>query len=266
MTSAFPSVSAFAAFRRLAWLAAVLLVASALATGCGGGKRSRTDWVVLRNSATPPAFLTGPSALLLTNLDGFTAHATLETSSIPKPAHPVEGELFGRGERLLFTPEGGSEVAYIWDVPARSGFVLDAPVQGFAPVASDFRVTNIAMTPLAPASANGHSCSQVTMTMACDDGSIARFHIWRAVDLNGFPVRIQSAGGGAPFTLDLTRIRMETPPADVFQPPSDFTRYAGPDALMSERFAREHPIRQEEILPGPPPDMRPEPGSPRPGY
>jgi hypothetical protein len=247
--------------------AVFLLLAAMVANGCGGGGRSRTDWVALRNSATPPAFLAGPAGCLLTNLDGFTAHATLEMSSIPKPAHPVSGELFGRGGRLLFTPAGGSEVAYIWDVADRSGFVLDAPLQGFAPVVSNIRIANIAVAPSGPASASGHSCSKASVTVALFDGSTAHFTVWRAADLSGFPVRIQSVGGSAPFALDLTRIRTEVPPADVFQPPPGFTRYANAEALMSERFAREHPIRQEEIIREPPPEMHSPPGSgPHPGY
>ena len=59
----------------------------------------------------------------------------------------------------------------------------------------------------------------------------------------------------------------EVPTADVFQPPPGFTRYANAEALMSERFAREHPIRQEEIIREPPPEMHSPPGSgPHPGY
>jgi hypothetical protein len=245
--------------------AAVLGLLALAAAGCHSA-RSRVDWFALKKSATPPDFMAGPAGILLTNNTGFSAHLTLQTSSTTGSARPIEGEFLAHGSHLLFAPTGHSDISYIWDVATRSGLVLDEPLQGCATAGSDFQVTNISMSASQPSRANGHSCAQSEVVFSLADGSIERFTVWRAADLDGFPVRIKSGDGVAPFVVDITGVRPETLPDDLFQPPAGFTHYDSPDAMMTELFAREHPVTREQSNPLSSPDSPPASDQPRPGF
>ena len=62
--------------------------------------------------------------------------------------------------------------------------------------------------------------------------------MWRATDLGGLPLRIACATGGTPLTLNLSKIRRDPPPNDLFLPPDGFTKYPSAEALMLELMAR----------------------------
>lgn len=196
-------------------------------------------------------------ALLLTNVDGFSAHAVLESGA---PANGVElaaGELVGRGGKLLFAPGArksdakrsrGQDFAFIWDVVANRGYLLNDPLQGYAPISYGRLFTNVAVSAAlnqpAPENLAGHPCQQTEVTVAADDGSASVFHVWRATDLKGLPIRISGASDGTPVTLTLSKFRLETVPNDLFQPPNGFTKYDSAELLVNELFLRQHKLKQ----------------------
>ena len=234
------------------------LLIAALAAGCAGsGKQgSHAGAATFIRPPKPPVFLNGPMALLFTNVDGFSAHAVLESGA---PANGVElaaGELLGQGGKLLFAPSPRKTAsksarleafAFIWDVPANRGYILNDPLQGYAPISYGRLFTNVATSaaPNQPATENvtGHPCQQSEVTVAADDGSASVFRVWRATDLKGLPVRVSGTSDGTPVTLTLSKTRLEAVPNDLFQPPSGFTKFDTAEVLVNELNSRQHNLK-----------------------
>ena len=229
----------------------VLLIA-VLAAGCSSsGKKAGRAGAPIR-LPKPPVFLNGPMALLLTNMESFSAHAVLESGA---PANGVElaaGELLGRRGNLLFAPGTGKnagkrtraeDFAFIWDVAANRGYVLNDPLQGYAPISYGRLFTNVAtsttLNNAATENVAGHPCHPVEVTVAANDGTASVFRVWRATDLKGLPVRITGASDGTPLTLTLSKVRLESVPNDLFQPPTGFTKYDSAEALINELTTRQ---------------------------
>jgi hypothetical protein len=248
-----------------------------LAAGCGGSgkKASRTGALAGIRPPKPPAFLNGPMALLLTNVDGYSARVVLERGATANGSELANGQLLSQGGRLLFapgvlksSPKGAKteDCAYIWDVAGNRGVVLNDPLQGYAPLSYGRHFTNLA-TSASPTSAStenvaGHPCQQSEVIVAADDGSASAFRVWRARDLKGLPVRISGASDGLAVTLTLTKVRLETLPADLFQPPSGFAKFDSVEVMVNEISSRQQKLKQrttpwpEDNEPLPAPDVR----------
>jgi hypothetical protein len=240
----------FAGTRR-AGLCVVLL--TALAAGCAHSPKNEVGPGGIAGMAAtrPPAFLSGPMALLLTNVDGFRAHVVLEGGGAP--GESATGELLGRGGKLVFAPglaanrnkrAHAENSAFIWDVAGNRGFLLNGPLQGYAPISASRQFTNLVTTAAPSGTAlekvAGHRCLPVEVTVAASDGSATVLHLWRATDLNGLPVRITGAWNGTPLVLTLSKARLEAAPEDLFAPPGDFTKYPSAEAMMAELTMRQH--------------------------
>lgn len=203
----------------------------------------------------PPAFLTGPGSVLLTNATGFSAHLDLLGQGPALGDRASAGELLGRGPHLLYAPEtpettdshhqpGG--YSFIWNVAESRGFVLSEALQGYAPISADLHVTSVSITAAKAAAqrVSGHPCEPVDAAVSTANG-IAGFAVWRAVDLNGFPLRIESATNANSFILNFSKVRLELPAAEIFAPPEGFTRYASPEAMADELAARQNNLRRK---------------------
>src|ERR1043166_7511088 len=126
----------------LAGMVGVLLV---LANGCAHSERSRrVDQTEERFATNPPTFLAGPASVLLSNLPSFSAQALVETTSPGGQAESISGGLTGDGAPLVFTPRL-SGIYFIWDLQQNGGYVLNYPLQGYAPVSSSIRVASVAL-------------------------------------------------------------------------------------------------------------------------
>jgi hypothetical protein len=196
-------------------------------------------------------------ALLLTNVAGFRAHAVLESGASAKGVEVIAGELMGRGGKLAFAPEPGSSTgkrshlghsAFIWDVTANRGYLLNDPLQAYAPISATGQFTNLvtgsATSGAAPENISGYPCQPAQATVVASDGSVTGFRLWRAADLNGLPVRITRASDGPSLTLTLSKVRLEPVSADLFQPPNGFTKYDSPEGLMNEFAARQQNLKR----------------------
>jgi hypothetical protein len=227
--------------------AALLCLATALICGCS----SRHVGVVYHaGDENPPSFLVGPVAVVLTNLNGFSAHINT-TMAFPEKAPKVtSGELLGRDGRLIFQPtlpikgkrartEGG--LFFIWDETKHSGYVLSEALQGYAPIYSDNESTgqlDIIKEGIQD-NVNGHPCHRCEADVMLNNGLKARLTLWQADDAGHFPVRIETDEGPRHLTLDFSEIRLEYPSQELFLPPDGFTPYASSVALMNELIVRD---------------------------
>jgi hypothetical protein len=237
-----------------------LLLTAVLAAGCAHTSKydDRTGAFEVLPAPLPPLFLNGPMALLLTNTDGFQAHVVLESGAPPQAFQLAAGELMGRGSKLLFAPAPGKaskkqarpeDSAFIWNVTENRGWVLNDPLQGYAPVSSSRQFTNVttsaASNGAAPEKIGGQTCQPAQVTVTAADGTATVFQVWRAADLRALPLRITCPSTGAPLTLTLTKVRLETVPNDLFVPPNGFTKYESSEAMMAELFLRKHNLTRK---------------------
>jgi len=238
-----PSVRAFA----------VILLA--FITGCSSeGGRSNYARIV---TPLPPAFLTGPGALLFTNVPGFSARAEIQGLGA---THTISsGELLGRGTKFLYAPESGEQndgarkpgdYSFIWDTAENRGYVLSEPLQGYAPLNSALHVTSMETIPgkSAEQRMSGHLCEATTVSTITAEGATNRFEVLRATDLKGLPVRIEGVNNTG-FILTLSKVRFEQPSASVFSPPNGFTKYPTPESMADELAARQHNLKRRNYSP-----------------
>jgi len=196
-------------------------------------------------------------ALLLTNVDGFRAHAELEGGASAKGVEAVAGELMGRGGKLVFAPGPGNSAgqrsptggfAFIWDVTANRGCLLNDPLQAYAPIPANRQFTNVtvstARNPATSERVAGHPCQPAEATVAASDGSATVCRLWRATDLNGLPLRITCPANGRLLTLTLSKARLETVPDDLFLPPNGFVKYDTAEGLMNELASRQQSLKR----------------------
>jgi hypothetical protein len=226
----------------MSWLA----TAAILVAGCASGSKVFYH----AGDETPPVFLTGPAAVLLTNVEGFSAKLTASVPGADGGRRTMTGDLLGRQGSLIFQPasavqgkrakrEGG--MYFIWSETQHSGYVLSDALQAYAPTAATVAPTNVALRSSAAVEeeANGHRCRRMEAMVQCGDGSSERFQVWQAQDAKSFPVRIRAEASGREMTLEFSELRLELPPAQVFGPPDGFIRYETPGALMNDLIIRE---------------------------
>ena len=212
----------------------------------------------------PPEFLSGPAALLLTNVDGFSAKLTGSTASESGGQNILNGDLLGREGSLVFQPqtnvkgkrkrsEGGT--FFIWNETAHAGFVLSDPLQAYAPTILPIQPTNVMFNTngAIQEAANGHPCRRIEADVQSSDGSTAHFRVWQAEDAKYFPVRISTVPGPKETVLNFSEVRLELPAAPLFSPPDGFTRYDSSVALMNELIIRQSALAKQNELPLLPP-------------
>ena len=222
----------------------------------------------------PPEFLSGPAALLLTNSQEFSAHVVLSgsSSSTTTPPSFLSGQLLARAGSLLFAPDPGAHdkkpslggFTYIWDVARNQGFVVSEALQGYAPASAHGAATNL-ITRAGKASGesvDGHPCTTEEAIVQMGDGSTANFQILRASDLKGLALRISKYSDSTPFSLSLSKVRLESPAANLFAPPDGFTRFTSAETMLTELVLRQNNLKRppgssaEPVYAPPPPSTR----------
>ena len=197
--------------------------------------------------------------MLLTHLDGFDAQVSMESPSSANRVETISGRLLGQSGKLLFSPVAGTlpgkiarvaRLSFLWDTAQNSGQLLSEGMQGYAPIVSSLRFTNLVAKAVPeraePQQIAGHPCLQEDVTITSSDGSEAVFQVWRATDLKGLPIRIQSASNFRPFTLTLTRVRLGNLPNEFFLPPDGFSKFSNPEAMMDELASRQQNAKRSK--------------------
>jgi hypothetical protein len=205
--------------------------------------------------ATPPAFLTGPMALLLTNANSYTAQIVFQTPTAWGSTQAVRGDLTSAGNKLAFQPElppasrknTQGTMVFVWNTAQGSGYVLNNALQGYAPYSGNVQFTNVVANKqnLASERIAGHDCQEEAAMALANDGSTNLLQVWRAGDLHGFPVRISSTSLATAGVLTVTRIQFGRP-AEFLMSQEGFTKYESPDAMVTELVARQHNFSRKD--------------------
>lgn len=238
--------------------AAFLFLMGAVFCGCSTSHHAGP--VYRAGDENPPDFLTSPVAMALTNLNGFSAHVISTVKTGDEPAQTKSGELLARDGRLLFQPalnlkkkhlqaEGG--LFYIWNTVDHSGYVLSEALQGYAPITPDV----VATGPLTITRESiqevidGQPCHKCEAAVSLASGRSVLLTLWESDQTGHFPVRIEAVNGLQRTTLDLSDVRMEYPPQDLFLPPDGFTAYENGARLMNELILRDASYSKKSQIP-----------------
>ncbi len=231
-------------------VAGLILLMAMLGAGCSSSNHSNYKSSPLEESFILPPFLTGPVAGLLTNSNNFSARMVIDLPSFPAKTRTLEGNLLGEGSQLLFAPKVGDR-SFIWDATQNSGYILSEALQGFAPITSAARITNIVENagPAGPVleAVNGLPCHRVEVMVSSSDGSTASFALWRTIGANQIPVKIKSINGPTQMIITLYDFRRETLAQKLFLPPDGFTQFASANGMRDELQMRQKSVGKKII-------------------
>jgi hypothetical protein len=99
-------------------------------------------------------------------------------------------------------------------------------------VADAVNDSKIEKTSLGKETLDGHSCEKEKLTVTGANGDKHDVLVWNATDLKNFPIQMQMEDHGTKMTMKYTDIKLEKPDANLFDPPTDFTKYDSTQALM----------------------------------
>jgi len=194
--------------------------------------------------------ITGPTAMLLTNLAGFQSECVITLSGASGTPRNYAGRLFARGGKLrLETVPGKAKSAstltfgVIWDATSKRGYVFSDALQGYAVLAGSDWFTNV-LTSVAGQTEKmeGHAVDYVEVTATGGNHQKTVLQLNRAQDLSNLPLQIRQPDEPDSFTLRLTAVQTIVPPQGIFLPPDDFTKYESETAMLAELVARQHNV------------------------
>jgi hypothetical protein len=205
-----------------------------------------------------PPFLRGSMGILLTNTSGFSARVELSPAPIAEHPEEVCGRLISFEGKLLFAPDAPKKKSkkhidpglfFIWDVAQCGGFVVSEALQGYAPVSSSLRFTNLLIEPGPglPARIQGCRCRPETAVIGTSEGKTSSYNLWRAADASGVAVQIVSTNRLVTETVSLSNIRLGATARETFRPPESFTRYGSVEQMMTELAIREQSIKGNPV-------------------
>lgn len=100
----------------------------------------------------------------------------------------------------------------------------------------------IETTDLGKETIDGHPCVKSKVVVTSEDGHKFESLVWKATDLKDFPIQTQmTTEDGTTVTTKFADINQSKPSASMFEPPSDFKRYASVQELMMSNMQRMMP-------------------------
>lgn len=97
-------------------------------------------------------------------------------------------------------------------------------------------------TELGKETIDGHPCMKSKVVVTDEDGHKFESLVWKATDLKDFPIQTQmTTEDHTTITTKFTDINRSKPSASMFEPPSDFKRYANMQELMMSNMQRMMP-------------------------
>lgn len=215
------------------WMGAALFL---LAMGCASEDKEFDQSVARLRPVEPPTYFNGEIASLFGTAN-FTARLEVQRGM----QAPMAGELYGRDGSLFFMADeqrdkrgmsGGLSV--LWHAPTKTAYLLNDPLQAYAPI----RIPNTNNVTEAKGVGeeiiNGERCRKSIITQDAAGETIPRWMVWRSIDKQDLPIRIQSTNSPSNVTLTVSRIRMQAPPAELLALPNGFKAYDSTDAMMAE--------------------------------
>jgi len=93
-------------------------------------------------------------------------------------------------------------------------------------------------TELGKETMGGHACVKNKVVVTDDKDKKHESTVWNATDLKNFPVKIETAEGGAKVTMLFKDVKLEKPEAKLFEAPAGLKRYDNMMSLMQEEMMK----------------------------
>jgi hypothetical protein len=212
--------------------------------GCAGNPEKDIARDIPRMpQAEPPAFLNPDVAGLFGKAD-FSARVEIQ-KGIPGTHPPMLGDLFGHDGSLFFISDGqrskrgvAGGLSVLWDGPTQTAYLLNEPLQAYAPIRNNNTNGPAEVVAAGEEELGAEHCRKSILTRRVGADVVPVLVVWRGVAQQDFPLRIQMTNTPGAVTLNLTRVRFQAPPADVFALPNGFKKYDSTDAMMAELVRR----------------------------
>ena len=106
------------------------------------------------------------------------------------------------------------------------------------PAAADYQLD---VTRVGDENVQGQNCVKNKVIATGPDGIPHESSVWNATDLNNFPIKIETVQNGATVILLFRDLKLDTPDAGQFHPPSDYKQYDDFMSLMTSRAGTPSP-------------------------
>jgi Domain of unknown function (DUF4412) len=93
-------------------------------------------------------------------------------------------------------------------------------------------------TELGKETVDGHACVKNKVVMTYKDGNRHECTVWNATDLNKFPIKIVQDEEGHQVTMLFKDIKFSKPDANLFKPPTDYTKYDNMQTMIREQIMK----------------------------
>jgi len=85
---------------------------------------------------------------------------------------------------------------------------------------------------------DGHDCEKTKVVMTDDQGAHHEATVWKAADLKDFPIQMQMTERANDITIKYKDVKFEKPDANLFDAPSDFTKYNSMQTMMQTEMMK----------------------------
>jgi hypothetical protein len=199
----------------------------------GENKAFTGNMEVNANTAQGPMTVPGKVSFL----DG-KARFEMDMAETKSPAIPpgAAAQMKSMGmDKIIVISRPDKKVSY-WIYPGLQAYV-EMPMEDSEAEKPDSD-SKLEETEVAKEKVAEHDCVKNKAVVTDKDGSKHESTVWRAADLNKFPIKIEQTEGGNLSTMTFKEVKLSKPDAKAFDQPADYKKYADMMAIMQEVMKR----------------------------
>lgn len=191
-------------------------------------------------SATMRTAINGPNGPMSVKAKMFFDHQNSRTEmnmtdvqggGLP-PSAVAQMQAIGMDKIVMITPSSKKNIYMVYPKIHSYAAVTMPP--------SDASGISMQTTKLGEETVAGHSCVKNKVVMT-NNGQQNELTVWNATDLNNFPVQIVQSQQGMSATVTFENVSFGKLSSDLFQPPSNYTRYSSMQSLMESAVTSHQP-------------------------
>lgn len=157
----------------------------------------------------------------------------------------VQGSQMPAGAANQLKSLGMDTVISISRPDLKTGYLIYPGLNSYTEIATHNAATNsspddykAAVTELGKETVDGHDCVKNKVTVTDKDGNAHEYMVWDATDLKNFPIKVTTTEAGSSVTMMFKDISLTKPAANLFDPPSGYTKYADAQTMMQTEMMK----------------------------